>query len=76
MFEFSRCYCPKCGKEHGSNGRLGSARRCGAVSNTTAIAADVQCLDNLRDLTVHVYQNVLMRRTFHGINCWTIKLIV
>ena len=28
MIRFGRCFCPKCGKEHYSNGRLGTSRQC------------------------------------------------
>ena len=29
MIRFDRCFCPKCGKEHLSTGRLGTSRQCG-----------------------------------------------
>lgn len=29
MIRFGRCFCPKCGKEHYSAGRLGTSRQCG-----------------------------------------------
>lgn len=29
MILFGRCFCPKCGKEHDSAGRLGTSRQCG-----------------------------------------------
>ena len=28
MFRFDRCFCPRCGKEHYSTGRLGTSRQC------------------------------------------------
>ena len=28
MIRFDHCFCPKCGKEHDSNGRLGTSRQC------------------------------------------------
>ena len=28
MIRFGRCFCPKCGKEHDSTGRLGTSRQC------------------------------------------------
>ena len=28
MIRFGRCFCPKCGKEHYSTGRLGTSRQC------------------------------------------------
>jgi hypothetical protein len=28
MIRFDRCFCPKCGKEHDTTGRLGTARQC------------------------------------------------
>ena len=28
MIRLGRCFCPKCGKEHDSNGRLGTSRQC------------------------------------------------
>jgi hypothetical protein len=39
MIRFDRCYCPKCGKEHDSAGRLGTARQCscGAWIPNTAL---------------------------------------
>jgi len=39
MIHFDRCYCPKCGKEHYSTGRLGTSRQCscGAWISQTAL---------------------------------------
>lgn len=28
MIRFDRCFCPKCGEEHWSTGRLGASRQC------------------------------------------------
>ena len=28
MIRFDRCFCPRCGKEHDSTGRLGTSRQC------------------------------------------------